>query len=89
MNDPEVVPPSNRSSESLPRRRFVEVIMGSGFLATAAAFVYPILRYLVPPKDLSSGRRGSHWRHSDPLLWVSRCSITRISKCLQIGAGQS
>jgi len=43
-------------SPAIPRRRFVEVILGSGFLATAAAFIYPVLRYLVPPKasDLGS-----------------------------------
>jgi Rieske Fe-S protein len=34
----------------LRRRRFVELILGSGFLATAVAFVYPVLRYLIPPK---------------------------------------
>ena len=32
------------------RRRFVELIMGSGFLATAVSFVYPVVRYLIPPK---------------------------------------
>jgi hypothetical protein len=37
-------------SPTIPRRRFVEVLLGSGFLATAAAFIYPVLRYLVPPK---------------------------------------
>ena len=43
-------------SPAIPRRRFVEVLLGSGFLATAAAFVYPVLRYLFPPKasDLGS-----------------------------------
>ena len=43
-------------SPTIPRRRFVEVLLGSGFLATATAFVYPVLRYLVPPKasDLGS-----------------------------------
>jgi Rieske Fe-S protein len=43
-------------SPTIPRRRFVEVLLGSGFLATAAAFIYPVLRYLVPPKasDLGS-----------------------------------
>jgi nitrite reductase/ring-hydroxylating ferredoxin subunit len=43
-------------SPAIPRRRFVEVLLGSGFLATAAAFIYPVLRYLVPPKasDLGS-----------------------------------
>ena len=43
-------------SPPVPRRRFVEVLLGSGFLATAVAFLYPVLRYLVPPKvsDLGS-----------------------------------
>jgi len=38
------------------RRRFVEVLLGGGFLATAIAFIYPVLRYLIPPKasDLGS-----------------------------------
>jgi cytochrome b6-f complex iron-sulfur subunit len=38
------------------RRRFVELILGTGFLATAAAFMYPVIRYLIPPKvsDLGS-----------------------------------
>ena len=40
----------------VPRRRFVEVLLGSGFLATAVAFLYPVLRYILPPKasDLGS-----------------------------------
>ena len=39
----------------IPRRRFVEVLLGSGFLATAIAFLYPVLRYLVPPKAIDLG----------------------------------
>ena len=48
--------PDKDLSQSVPRRRFVEVLLGSGFLATAAAFVYPVLRYLIPPttSDLGS-----------------------------------
>ena len=42
-------------SPTIPRRRFVEVLLGSGFLATAAAFIYPVLRYLVPPKTSDLG----------------------------------
>jgi Rieske Fe-S protein len=42
-------------SPAIPRRRFVEVLLGSGFLATAAAFIYPVLRYLVPPKTSDLG----------------------------------
>jgi len=43
-------------SPPVPRRRFVEVLLGSGFLATAVVFLYPVLRYLVPPRasDLGS-----------------------------------
>lgn len=40
----------------IPRRRFAGVLLGTGFLATAIAFLYPVVRYLVPPKiaDLGS-----------------------------------
>lgn len=37
--------PSGRT----PRRRFVEVLLGSGLFASVVSFVYPVLRYLVPP----------------------------------------
>jgi Rieske Fe-S protein len=46
---------SNPSPGEVRRRRFVEVIMGSGFLATAVAFVYPVVRYLIPPKVADLG----------------------------------
>ena len=42
-------------SPPLPRRRFVGALLGSGFLATAVAFLYPVLRYLVPPKASDVG----------------------------------
>jgi len=32
-----------------PRRRFVEVLLGSGLIASVVSFIYPVLRYLVPP----------------------------------------
>jgi len=35
---------------NVPRRRFVNILLGTGLLASAASFFYPILRYLVPPK---------------------------------------
>lgn len=47
--------PGDQQLESKPRRRFVEVILGTGFFATAAAFVYPVLRYLIPPKTADLG----------------------------------
>jgi cytochrome b6-f complex iron-sulfur subunit len=32
-----------------PRRRIVEVILGGGLFASFLSFVYPVLRYLIPP----------------------------------------
>jgi Rieske Fe-S protein len=32
------------------RRRLVKILLGTGLLASAASFLYPILKYLVPPK---------------------------------------
>jgi Rieske Fe-S protein len=34
----------------LPRRYLVNILLGTGLVASAASFLYPILRYLVPPK---------------------------------------
>jgi Rieske Fe-S protein len=31
------------------RRRIVEVLLGSGLLASLVSFIYPLLRYLIPP----------------------------------------
>jgi Rieske Fe-S protein len=54
MNGSQVL--GTRELENPGRRRFVELILGTGFLATAAAFIYPVIRYLIPPKvaDLGS-----------------------------------
>ena len=49
---PEVKRPS---ATTLPRRGFVEALLGTGFLATAAAFIYPVLRYFVPPQAVDLG----------------------------------
>ena len=46
---------SDPSSPPLLRRRFVEVLLGGGFLATVVAFVYPVLEYLIPPKTTDLG----------------------------------
>lgn len=42
-------------STPLPRRGFIELLLGGGFLATAAAFIYPVLQYFVPPKTADLG----------------------------------
>lgn len=39
------MPPS-----TLPRRRFVSLLFGSGLIASAASFFYPLFKYLIPPK---------------------------------------
>lgn len=39
----------------VPRRGFVEFLLGGGFLATAVAFIYPVLRYFVPPETADLG----------------------------------
>jgi Rieske Fe-S protein len=41
---------TEETAPALPeRRRLVEMLLGSGLLATIVSFVYPVLRYLVPP----------------------------------------
>jgi Rieske Fe-S protein len=46
---------ANRPADTLqadrttPRRRVVEILLGGGFLASVVSFLYPVLRYLVPP----------------------------------------
>jgi Rieske Fe-S protein len=39
----------------VPRRHFINVLLGTGLLASAASFLYPILKYLVPPKAPDMG----------------------------------
>ena len=38
-----------------PRRRFVEVVLGGGLVASLISFLYPVLRYLVPPAVTNLG----------------------------------
>ena len=58
-----------------PRRRFVEFLLGGGLLASAISFLYPLLRYLIPPPaaDLGSdtviaGRVGELKRNSGKIF---------------------
>ena len=37
------------------RRRFMQFLLGGGLLASAASFLYPIVRYLVPPAAVDLG----------------------------------
>jgi cytochrome b6-f complex iron-sulfur subunit len=38
-----------------PRRRMVEVLLGGGLFASFASFLYPVLRFLVPPRVVDLG----------------------------------
>jgi Rieske Fe-S protein len=38
-----------KSQPEPARRRLIEILLGGGLLASFATFVYPVLRYLVPP----------------------------------------
>jgi len=38
-----------------PRRRMIEVLLGGGLFASFVSFVYPVLRYLVPPRVADLG----------------------------------
>lgn len=37
------------------RRRFVQAMLGGGLLASAASFLYPVLKYLSPPAAVDMG----------------------------------
>lgn len=41
--------PDRRSQPEPTRRRIIEFFLGGGLLASFASFLYPVLRYLVPP----------------------------------------
>lgn len=43
-------PAPQPNSTNVARRRFVNILLGTGLMTSAASFIYPILRYLVPPK---------------------------------------
>ncbi len=47
--------PDYEAPASSARRRFIQVLLGGGLLASAASFIYPVLRYLVPPATTDMG----------------------------------
>ncbi len=54
-SSPEAVEVAVREPEDRSRRRFVQIFLGGGVIASLAAFVYPVLRYLVPPAATDLG----------------------------------
>lgn len=47
--------PVSPGPDAPARRGFIKVLLGGGLLASAASFFYPVLRYLVPPKQIDMG----------------------------------
>lgn len=45
----------NPEKPETTRRRVMEAILGGGIFATLASFIYPVLRYLVPPPVVDLG----------------------------------
>jgi cytochrome b6-f complex iron-sulfur subunit len=45
----------NLSSPPVSRRDFAKVLLGGGLLASIAAFLYPVVRYLNPPRTADLG----------------------------------
>ncbi|MFB3815908.1 MAG: ubiquinol-cytochrome c reductase iron-sulfur subunit [Terriglobales bacterium] len=43
------------ASVSTGRRRFMQAVLGGGLVASAVSFLYPVLRYLVPPASTDMG----------------------------------
>lgn len=50
---PEAVDPENTVGNS--RRTLLKALVGTGVLASLASFLYPVLRYLVPPIETNMG----------------------------------
>ena len=46
-----------QEQEVQPGRRMVSLLLGGGVLASIASFLYPALRYLIPPLAVQSGSR--------------------------------
>ncbi len=47
--------PDQLSQPEPTRRRMIEVLLGGGLLASFASFLYPVLRYLIPPAVANLG----------------------------------
>lgn len=44
------MPESMRPRVDPERRRFLDILLGAGFVSTAIAMAYPVWRYLIPPR---------------------------------------
>lgn len=46
---------SERADERTKRRSLLKALLGGGILASLGSFLYPVLRYLIPPVETSLG----------------------------------
>ncbi len=51
----EVTAAAPARTETPARRRFLGVLLGGGIVASAISFLYPVLRYVVPPANTDLG----------------------------------
>ncbi len=49
------MPADSQPHDKAPRRRMIQVLLGGGMFASIASFIYPVLRYLVPPQVAELG----------------------------------
>ena len=63
----EKAPAGTRLESFPPRRRVVEYLLGGSLLASLASFIYPVLRYLVPPPTADLGSDTAVAGRSDEL----------------------
>jgi Rieske Fe-S protein len=50
-------PGTNKDKATQPSRRWVNVLLGSGLAASVASFIYPALRFIIPPAVAESTSR--------------------------------
>ncbi len=41
----------------MERRNFINLFFGGSFVGTLAAFLYPVIRYIIPPKQVEVGAK--------------------------------
>jgi cytochrome b6-f complex iron-sulfur subunit len=46
---------NNNQGQKPARRRFLEILLGTGVTASLVSFLYPVIRYLIPPQRTDLG----------------------------------
>jgi Rieske Fe-S protein len=52
--------PDLSQRHGLPRRSFLDLVVGAGFVSSALAMLYPIVRYLIPPRMAEPATTTTH-----------------------------